>query len=172
MRILKETIHLSLRRPTSGDALILKDLWRNEKVREFLGGILPDELITEKIKELQNHWDRYGFGLWSVWRKIPERLIGLCGLHHSQDGLELSYLFFPEYWGQGLAREAAHTSLNYGFTILKQTSIISITQEANLRSCRLLGAIGMKPIHKFKRFDALQCLYELHQDDYLSAFKA
>lgn len=76
MRILKETIHLSLRRPTSGDALILKDLWRNEKVREFLGGILPDELITEKIKELQNHWDCYGFGLWSVWRKIPERLIG------------------------------------------------------------------------------------------------
>jgi [ribosomal protein S5]-alanine N-acetyltransferase len=163
MTALRETTHLSLRRPISEDAL--EDLWRNERIREFLGGTLSDELIAEKMKALQNHWDQYGFGLWAVWKKDSEHLIGLCGLHHTQDGLELSYLFFPEYWGQGLAREAARASLNYGFTVLKQDAIISITQEANLRSCRLLEAIGMKPIRKFERFDALQCLYALHQGD-------
>ena len=167
MAALKETIHLFLRRPTPEDALFLKDLWKNEKIREFLGGTLLDDVIAEKITALQAHWDRYEFGLWSVWKKDLECLIGLCGLHHTQDGLELSYLFFPEYWGQGLAKEAACASLNYGFTVLKQDAIISITQEANLRSCRLLEAIGMKPIHKFKRFNALQCLYKVHQEGYL-----
>jgi ribosomal-protein-alanine N-acetyltransferase len=171
MSALVETIHLSLRRPTSEDALILKDLWRNEKIREFLGGTLPEDAIAEKIAALQAHWDRYGFGLWSVWKKNSEWLIGLCGLHHTEDGLELSYLFFPEYWGQGLARETVHASLNYGFTVLKQNAIISITQEANLGSCHLLGAVGMKLIHKFNRFNALQCLYKLHQDDYLRMLK-
>jgi RimJ/RimL family protein N-acetyltransferase len=166
-----ETVHLSLYRPTPEDALTLKGLWRDEKVRKFLGGTLPDELITEKIKALQNHWDQYGFGLWAVWQKVPQCLIGLCGLHHTEDGLELSYLFFPEYWGQGLAREATHASLNYGFTVLKQNSIISITQQANLRSCRLLEAIGMKHVGQFERFNALQCLYKLHQNEYLSVCK-
>ena len=32
---------------------------------------------------------------------------------------------------------------------------------------RWLEAIGMKPIHKFKRFNALQCLYKVHQEGYL-----
>jgi len=169
MTAIRETIHLSLRRPTSEDAL--EDLWRNERIREFLGGTLSDQLIMEKMRSLQNHWDQYGFGLWAVWKKASQRLIGLCGLHHTEDGLELSYLFFPEYWGQGLARKAARASLNYGFTVLKQDPIISITQEANLRSCRLLEAVGMKHIRKFERFNARQCLYELHQNEYLSAHK-
>lgn len=171
MATLIETTHLFLRRPTPEDALILKGLWQDEKIREFLGGVLLDDIITEKIAALQNHWDRYGFGLYSTWKKASQRLIGLCGLHHTEDGLELSYLFFPENWGQGLAREAARASLNYGFTILKQDSIISITQKANLRSCRLLEAIGMKYIHKFERFNALQCLYRLHQGEYLNTLK-
>lgn len=157
MTTLVETIRLSLCRPSPEDGLNLKNLWQDERIREFLGGSLLDDVIAEKIAALQIHWDRYGFGLWSVWKKGSQCLIGLCGLHHTQDGLGLSYLFFPEYWGQGLAREAARASLNCGFTVLKQDTIISITQEANLRSYRLLRAIGMKPIHKFKRFDTLQC---------------
>ena len=162
-----ETNRLFLRRPALEDAVILKGLWRDEKVREFLGGVLLDEAIQERIAALQNHWEQYNFGLWAVFKRDFEEPIGLCGLHHTQDGLELSYLFFPKYWGQGLAREATHACLNYGFAVLKQNFIISITQEANLRSRYLLERMGMKPTHKFERYNALQCLYKLSRDENL-----
>ncbi len=44
-----ETPRLLLRRPTN-DMLIAENLWRDEKVREFLGGIISDDLIKQKVK--------------------------------------------------------------------------------------------------------------------------
>jgi [ribosomal protein S5]-alanine N-acetyltransferase len=156
-----KTNRLSLHRPTIEDATILQRLWKDEKVREYLGGTLPQQVIEDKIAALQNHWDHYGFGLCSVRIDTSESLIGLCGIHYTEDGLELSYLFFPEYWGQGLAREAAAACLNYGYAVLKHDLIISITQEENARSRHLLESIGMKCTHTFSRYDATQCLYKL-----------
>lgn len=168
MKELFSTIRLSLRRPTTKEALILGDLWLNEIVREFLGGVLSDDLIVEKLNSIQSHWDHHGFGICAVLKKGSQEPIGLCGLHHADDGIEISYLFFPEYWGRGFAREAASACLNYGFTTLKVDSIIAITQQGNQRSCRLLESIGLKQIHNFERFGALQCLFKVHHKEYLA----
>ena len=61
-----ETTRLSLRRPIKEDISMLENLWRDEKVREFLGGIIPDEAIRQKIVALQTHWDLHQFGQWVV----------------------------------------------------------------------------------------------------------
>ncbi len=156
-----ETRHLLLRRPTNEDTLPLKKLWRDEKVREFLGGIVSDEIIDGKIIDLQNHWDLYQFGLCVVYERISNQITGLCGLHHSEDGIEISYMFFPEFWGRGLGREAVAATIDYGFKTLEIKRIIAITQEANTRSCQLLNSAGMNHIKSFTRYNAMQCLYEL-----------
>lgn len=161
-----ETPNLQLRRPMEADALILSDLWRNEKVRQFLGGIISNEMINEKITSIQNHWDKYQFGLWSVVKKDHNEVIGVCGLHHSDDGIELSYMFFPSWWGKGFAKEALMASLNYGFNTLGINKIIAITQEANHNSRYLLENMGMHHVNSFTRFDATQLLYELTQGEW------
>jgi len=161
-----ETSRLILRRPTLKDEFALEDLWRNEKVRQFLGGIVEDDVIKERLTEIQNHWDLHGFGFCAIYKKDTQEIAGICGLRRSEDGLELSYTFFPTFWGQGLAKEAAIACLNYGFTTLEDSSIVAITQDANHRSCRLLEAIGMKHATSFTRFDALQRLYEMTRDNY------
>lgn len=161
-----ETENLLLRRPTFSDVLILRDLWQSEKVREFLGGIVSSEIIDEKLASLQKHWNQYGFGQWSVIHKGDNQVIGICGLHHSEDGIEFSYMFFSTSWGKGLATEAAVASLNYGFNVLNFDKIIAITQEANHPSCRLLEKMGMRRIDKFSRFDAIQCLYQLIRNEW------
>ena len=56
-----ETMRLQLRRPTSADIIILRDLWRNEQVRRYLGGVVSEEVIEGKIASLQRHWDDHGF---------------------------------------------------------------------------------------------------------------
>jgi hypothetical protein len=54
-----ETPRLLLRCPTNEDMLIAENLWRDEKVREFLGAIISDKLIKQKVIEQQNHGDLY-----------------------------------------------------------------------------------------------------------------
>ncbi|KJV55109.1 acetyltransferase family protein [Orientia chuto str. Dubai] len=157
-----ETPRLLLRRPINDDMLIAENLWRDEKVREFLGGIISDDLIKQKVVELQNHWDLYQFGLCVVFDKSAKKITGICGLHHSEDGIELSYMFFSEFWGKGFAREAVTLCIDYGFNTLKFNKIIAITQEANIKSCQLLQMIGMVHIKSFERFNAQQCLFTIH----------
>lgn len=159
-----ETPRLLLCRPTNDDMLIIENLWRDERVRQFLGGIISDDLIKKKVDELQNHWDLYQFGRCAVFDKVTKKIIGLCGLHHSEDfkdNIELSYLFFPEFWKKGFAREAATACIDYGFSTLKFNEIIAITQEANIKSCQLLKMIGMEYIRSFELFNAKQCLFTI-----------
>ncbi len=87
-----ETARLRLCRPTNQDTLMLENLWRDDQVREFLGGVVADDIIQQKLIDLQHHWDLHQFGQWAVFEKSSNKLIGLCGLHHSDDGIEISYI--------------------------------------------------------------------------------
>lgn len=156
-----ETPRLLLRRPTNDDMLIAENLWRDEKVREFLGGIISDELINQKVVKQQNHWDLYQFGQCAVFDKAAKKIIGLCGFDHCEDGIELCYMFFSEFWGKGFAREAAKACIDYGFHTLKLNQIIAITQEANIKSRQLLQTIGMEYIRSFELFNAQQFLFTI-----------
>ncbi len=162
--IMIETPRLSLCRPYSQDFSTLENLWRDEKVREFLGGVVTDDIIRQKMIDLQYHWDLHQFGQWVVFEKCSTKLIGLCGLHYSDDGIEISYMFFPQFWGKGFAREAVLASVDYGFNTLKIETIIAITQAANIKSCQLLNKNGMKLTNNFERFNATQCLFKLTAD--------
>jgi ribosomal-protein-alanine N-acetyltransferase len=157
-----KTARLLLRQPTEADILILRNLWLDKIVRQFLGGIILKEMIDEKIGSLQEHWNKYGFGECTVLDKSNNQVIGLCGLHHSdEDGIEISYMFFPRFWGNGFAKEAVLANLDFGFNVLKLNKIVAITQEANQGSCCLLTSIGMHLVKKFERFNVMQCLFEL-----------
>lgn len=157
-----ETPRLLLSRPSKRDMSSLKSLWRDKKVRQFLGGIISNDMIKLKLLDLQSHWDSYKFGQWIVFEKTLKEIIGLCGLHHSDDGIELSYMFFPHFWGKGYAYEATTASLEYGFYTLKIDKIIAITQSKNIKSCQLLKKVGMQHIKNFERFNADQRLFEIN----------
>lgn len=128
-----ETARLSLLRPADQDISTLGNLWRNGQVREFLGGVVADNIIQQKLVELQNHWSLHQFGQTAVFEKSSGELIGLCGLQYSDDGIEISYMFFPQFWGKGFACEAILASLDHGFNVLKIETIIAITQAARQR---------------------------------------
>ena len=43
-----DTLQLKLRPPILDDIPILCNLWRDKKVRKFLGGVISDDMINEK----------------------------------------------------------------------------------------------------------------------------
>lgn len=158
-----ETSRLTLREPMKEDAVVLGALWLDKKVRSYLGGVIPKEQIPEKIELLLSHWRHHHFGLWVVCDKDTLQIMGLCGPHRSDDGIEISYMFFPVFWGKGFATESLIASIDYCFSLLDIESIIAITQKANTNSCALLQRLRFKHIKDFIRYDDLQSIYSINK---------
>lgn len=157
-----ETNRLLLKEPTKDDLVELSKLWQNVQARKFLGGTIPEKEIQKKISELSDYWGKYGFGMYAVFLKPDLKIIGLCGFRDSgnEPDVELGYIFFPEFWGRGLATEAVLACLNEGFNKLNFKRIVAITQAANQASCHLLEKVGMTHARDLYLFNERQRFYE------------
>jgi ribosomal-protein-alanine N-acetyltransferase len=57
--------------------------------------------------------------------------------------VEVAYTIASEYWGQGLATEAALAILNHGFEKLHLARMVSLIEPENIASQRVAEKIGM-----------------------------
>lgn len=164
-----ETKRLRLR-PFSipADNLPLYHLMNGEDVmRYFPGSPTPSmeqvaRLLTRKIE----HWQQHGYGWWAVQLKIDKTLIGWCGLQYlpETDETEVGYLLGRDYWGRGLATEAARASLDWGFANLSLTTIIGITHPDNKASQRVLEKCGLAFVRNDRYFD-MDCFVFTRHDN-------
>jgi RimJ/RimL family protein N-acetyltransferase len=97
------------------------------------------------------HWDEHGFGLWAVVpREGAARCIGFAGLAIPSflpavlPAVEVGWRLAPEWWGRGVATEAARASVEYGFERLGLRCIVSIIDERNARSLAVAERLGMR----------------------------
>ena len=70
--------------------------------------------------------------LLAVIEKKTNRLIGSCGFFPQKilgkEELEVGYRLLEDYWGQGLATEAALAVQNYAFSEMALTRLISLIE--------------------------------------------
>lgn len=84
---------------------------------------------------------------WIVADLGSNQMIGTCTLYeispqHARAGL--GYALMPEYWGKGLATEAASLAISYGFLELGLHRIEADTEPNNLRSNKVLERFGFQ----------------------------
>lgn len=142
----------------------IKALYRNEEVRQFLGGTRDQNAIREIVADMSES----GAEAWyfSVRELETRKFMGMVSLdlHHAGEGMEVSYQFLPECWGKGYAAEAVGRVILFAFEDLKLPGIVAETQTANMSSCRLLEKLGMRWIDSYERFGAQQSLYAIESD--------
>lgn len=84
-------------------------------------------------------------------------VVGQIGLRQTKPGCaQLGYAFLPEFWGQGLGREAMEAVLDWA---TRQTSFITIEAEAhhdNPASLHLLEKLGFVQKGAIQRFSLAQ----------------
>ncbi|HEY6572535.1 MAG TPA: GNAT family N-acetyltransferase [Candidatus Eisenbacteria bacterium] len=144
-----ETTRLYLRRLLPEDLDSLYALYRDPVIRRYF----PDGTLTrEETKEelewfLQGHPEHPELGLWATIHRESGRFIGRCGLlPWTIEGayeVEVAYLLDREFWGQGLATEAAAAIIDYGFGPLGLTRLISLIDPENEASARVARRVGM-----------------------------
>lgn len=123
------------------------------EVMRFVGDGQPWSL--EKTEQFINRASEMskacGFCQWPLFHKDSSTLIGFCGFVPAIDGAEIGWRLAKEFWGQGLATEAAQTILNYGFDTLGFQRIVATVQSGNRASIRVLQKLGMRPKTCFRR---------------------
>lgn len=89
---------------------------------------------------------KHGYGRLATVDKATQRVIGFCGLKYLDDLKvpDIGYRFLPEYWGRGLATEAALATMQYGREQLGLDNVIGMALPENLASRRVLQKIGLR----------------------------
>ena len=144
--------------------------WRPEADLDPLAGLCADAEVmryvgagrpltrTESgnlLAAIERHWDEHGYGLWAVEVKEqaggrPGEAIGFAGLAIPSflpavlPAVECGWRLARDWWGRGLATEAARASVAWGREELGLAGVVSIIAPGNERSVRVAEKLGMR----------------------------
>lgn len=156
----RDTNRLMFRLVTPRDADALNALNHAPGVMKYLERTPPpiDYVITKTIPERQRMAEEHpGYGLWLAYLKDTGAFVGRFGLRPDlpQPGdAEIGYRVLPEYWGQGLASEAARELVRYSFEALGADRFVAITMAVNEPSRRVMERVGLLYVRTFhEHFD-------------------
>lgn len=155
---MNDTERCSLRPLAESDFAEAAGLFTDENVRKYLGGTITEAAAREKLAK----WLTDGESIYFTVRLLADgSFVGIVDVspHHDRENKELSYQFLPQHWGMGLAAEVLENVLEYCRDELGIRKVVSETQTANVRSCRLLEKLGYTLVEQFERYGARQNLY-------------
>ena len=146
--IVAQTPRLILRHLNLEDVEDLAAIYTDPVVMRFFGGTYTYESTKQWLEErVFKCYEQRGWGLWATIYKMENKLIGRCGLIpqlvDGQEEVEIGYLLAKEYWGRGLATEAACNSRDYGFEKLGANRLISLIDPDNIASQKVAKKVGL-----------------------------
>jgi RimJ/RimL family protein N-acetyltransferase len=115
----------------------------DSRVRDWLGGkLLSREESWTQMALFLGQWALRGYGIFAV--ECGGRLAGRVGLLHLMGWQEpeLAWTLAPDFWGQGLATEAAATVRDWAFASFGFGRLVSYILPSNARSRRVAEKLG------------------------------
>jgi RimJ/RimL family protein N-acetyltransferase len=119
------------------------------RVMEYFPATLTPAESDTMIGRIEAHFNRYGFGLWALELRDTGEFIGFTGLNvptfktHFTPCIEIGWRLVFDYWGRGLATEAARSVLHHAFATLGLKEVVSFTAAINHRSRSVMEKLGM-----------------------------
>lgn len=149
-RMILETARLQLYEMNISDIKSLASILQDENVMYAYNGAFNEEETMAWMQKQLQRYKEFGFGLWSVFLKDTNEMIGQCGITMQEYQIaqvpEIGYLFAYEYWHKGYATEAAIACLEYGLNTLHFNVLYSIIRDTNIASQKVALRNGMYPI--------------------------
>lgn len=132
----------------AGDRARFAQLNADPVAMEFFPTTLTRAESDAMIDRVQAALEERGWGLWCL--EIEARCAGFTGLNVPtfdapfMPAIEIGWRMLPEYWGRGLATEAARLALAYAFDVLQAPEVVAFTATANRRSRAVMDRLGMQ----------------------------
>jgi len=144
-RVVAVSERLELRQFAAEDAEGLFELNRDPEAIRYTGDApFADLAAARDFTVSYDHYERYGFGRWSVFLRETGAYLGFCGLRCDPDTLEvdLGFRIARPYWGQGYATEAARLSIDLAFSEYGLESVVARAMPRNAASHRVIEKCG------------------------------
>ncbi|HTJ62974.1 MAG TPA: GNAT family N-acetyltransferase [Alphaproteobacteria bacterium] len=144
-----ETPRLRLRPYRDTDLDGLAELCADPEVMRHFPETLDRSAAAAFGERIKAHFDRHGFGPWSVEIKGKTDYVGFVGLMvptfetHFTPCVEVGWRLARRHWQNGYATEGARAVLAYGFETRGCDEIVSMTVPANKRSRAVMDRLGM-----------------------------
>ena len=142
LRPVLTTKRLRLRRPAHSDAASIAAIVGDIDVSRYLARVphpyTADDAAFFLNQIAPNEW------VWAITMREDDELIGMVGLTPEEGGqtAELGYWLAKQYWGQGIASEAARRVVEFGFADLGLPCITSGFFTGNPASGAVLFKLG------------------------------
>jgi len=146
-----KTDRLILRRIVSTDEPVWRDILANPDVRRYLFEFQPNtpEEHAAEVAEIMTWSDRQindKTGIrWAITRPSDDTMIGSCGFHAynaENEHVEIGYELHPDYWRQGIMREAVTAVVSFCFEELGVHRAEADVTVGNVASRGLLESLG------------------------------
>ncbi len=164
------TERLTLHRPIPADRDDLLQMHTDPGVMATLGGVRTESESDAILKRLIADWDAHGFGYWIARDSDTGAFAGRAGLRliivDERPEIELGYGFMSDYWGRGIATEAAAAIVRAGFETVGTRNLVCFTTPTNERSRRVMEKLGFRYEKDFVHADLPHRLCRLDVDDW------
>ncbi len=129
--------------------------WGRDRTRVFLENCQVDYSVEE-----------WSYRRWALIHKEDNHLIGYCGFARYEEvggspEVAIGYRLTPDYWGRGLATEAAVATRDYGLGHLEMTRLISTIEPENSASIRVAEKIGMRCEKQVQKWNLQLLVYAI-----------
>ena len=146
---LPETDRLRLRTISEDDANFILALLNEPAFIRNIGdrGVRTPDNARGYIRDrVMRSYERFGFGMYLVERKVDGLPLGICGLVRRETlaDVDIGFAFLERYWSQGYASESAAAVMVYAKEQLGIGRIVGIVDPANSGSMRVLEKLGLK----------------------------
>lgn len=148
-----DTNRLAFREWNGDDLDRFHAICSDPQVMQYVGDgqIWSRARVAGFIQSASESFREHGFCQWPLTHKADGKLIGYCGFVNTDNTPEIGWRLAPEYWGQGLATEAARAVLKHGIQMLGFQRAIATVQSSNLASIRVIEKLGMTLVKRFDR---------------------
>ena len=161
-----ETERLLMREFTLEDIDAVYEFQTNPDVIRFMGGDGAVKVRADAERIIREIWfaeyKRYGYARYAMVHKGDQRVIGFCGFKFEPEaGLpDIGYRMLPEYWGQGLATEAARAVIDYARRVLGVEKFFGEVVEQNVASINVLEKLGLSHVDTYEKYGFTVRRYE------------
>lgn len=157
-KIFVETERLLLGEILPSDAEGMFELDADEEVHRYVSDAVVKSVEESAaiIAMIRMQYRDNGIGRWAVIDKSTQNFLGWAGLkldkstvNNHTNFYDLGYRLLRKYWGNGIATEAAHASLLYGFEVLGLSHIYAEADSNHKASRKVLEKAGLRYIETF-----------------------
>jgi RimJ/RimL family protein N-acetyltransferase len=167
---------LEFRRWSEDDIEAAMKLWGDQRVTALIDarGPLDRAKVEERLAKELDLERQHGIQYWPVYLRATGAFIGCAGLRPrgvSPDGFELGFHLCADFWGQGLATEAATAVIRFAFDELHASWLFAGHHPENEASRRVLEKLGFRLTHDelYPPTGLLHPSYRLTGDDFRAA---